>query len=91
MPKDATLTQPILDDLLTLTEAAMTPVEAVLGKAKAAVRAMVVDGDRVSPALLEENQHAAHALAWLATYVEALRQMRNWAGNLQSEGSFGEM
>ena len=31
------------------------------------------------PALLEREQHAVHGLAWLATYVEALRQMQAWA------------
>ncbi|MEO1724747.1 MAG: hypothetical protein AAFR84_20415, partial [Pseudomonadota bacterium] len=38
--------------------------------------AVTVDG-RVSGAALEDNQTAAHGLAWLATYVEALRQMQH--------------
>jgi (2S)-methylsuccinyl-CoA dehydrogenase len=49
-----------------------------------------VDG-RVSGALLEENQTAAHGLAWLATYVESLRQMQAWAERLHGEGKFGEV
>ena len=51
---------------------------------------MTVAG-KVSAAALEEHQFAAHALAWLATYVEALRQMRAWAGRLEADGKFGEM
>ena len=68
-------TSVILPDLLTLTGAAIGPVEAVLETAKAAVRETVTDGDRVSAKLIEANQAAAHGLSWLATYVEALRQM----------------
>ena len=49
-----------------------------------------VDG-RVSGGKLEENQNAAHGLSWLATYVEALRQMQNWATRLNENGQFGEM
>jgi (2S)-methylsuccinyl-CoA dehydrogenase len=39
----------------------------------------------------EGAQHALHGLAWLATYVEALRQMLGWARRLESEGRAGEM
>ena len=35
--------------------------------------------------------HAAHGLAWLATYVEALRQAARWAGELDAEGRLGEI
>ena len=40
---------------------------------------------------LDKAQAAAHGLAWLATYVEALRQMLGWAKRLEGEGRFGEM
>ncbi len=48
-------------------------------------------GGKVSGALIEANQTAAHGLAWLATYVEALRQMQHWATALNDAGSFGEL
>ena len=41
--------------------------------------------------LLEREQHAVHGLAWLATYVEALRQMQGWADRLEAAGGFGEL
>lgn len=91
MPKDAAMTKPLLDDLLTLTGEALAPVEGVLEAATAKVREMVSDDGKVSATALEENQFAAHALAWLATYVEALRQTRAWAEKLDGEGRFGEM
>ena len=89
--QDMTLTgTPILPDLLSLTSAALPPVDTVLTAAKDAVRAMTTSGDRVSNALIEENQTAAHGLAWLATYAQSLHQMQNWADRLQAEGTFGE-
>ncbi|WP_212523726.1 acyl-CoA dehydrogenase family protein [Actibacterium sp. MT2.3-13A] len=80
-----------LDDVLALTGAAVAPAEALLEQATSTLRAAVTVDGRVSAARLEEHQHAAHALAWLATYVEALRQMQGWATRLDAEGRFGEM
>ncbi|KPQ16375.1 MAG: (2S)-methylsuccinyl-CoA dehydrogenase Mcd [Rhodobacteraceae bacterium HLUCCO18] len=81
----------ILPDLLALTGAAVAPAEALLATATERLRAeLSVDG-RVSGALLEANQTAAHGLAWLATYVESLRQMHAWAERLNGEGKFGEV
>jgi len=94
MPHDGqemTMTTALMDDLMTLTGAAVAPCEAVLEAAKTSVRAMVTDGDRVSGSLLEANQSAAHALSWLATYVESLRQMQAWASRLTDAGQMGEM
>ncbi|WP_422030481.1 acyl-CoA dehydrogenase family protein [Roseovarius sp.] len=81
----------VLDDLLTLTGAAVAPAETVLEAAKEAVRAMVVVDGRVSSRAVEAHQSAAHGLAWLATYVEALRQMQKWAEGLTQAGKFGEV
>ncbi len=39
----------------------------------------------------DAGQHALHGFAWLATYVEALRQMAGWAERLDSQSRFGEM
>ena len=90
--QDMTLKQnPILADLLALTAAALPAVDDVLTLAKAAVRAVVQDGDRVSGKLIEENQTAAHGLAWLATYTQSLHQMQGWAERLNSDAKFGEV
>ncbi|SMR83319.1 (2S)-methylsuccinyl-CoA dehydrogenase [Aliiroseovarius halocynthiae] len=85
------MTSALIDNLLDLTGAALAPVEATFDAAKENVRARVLDGDRVSGAKLEEHQAAAHALSWLATYAESLRQMNAWAGRLNDAGRFGEM
>ncbi len=80
----------LVDDLLKVTAAAVPPVEALLETAKARVRAKVSENGRVSGALIEQHQTAAHGLAWLATYAQSLRQMQKWAETLNAEGNFGE-
>ncbi len=81
----------VLADLLALSARAVPAVEAAQERAVAALREHVVSGGRVSGAKVEEHQHAAHGLAWLATYAEALRQMQSWAERLEREGAFGEV
>ena len=91
MPRDIAETDmPILTDLLSQTAAALPAVTDVLSRAKASVAALVTADGRISGALIEEHQTAAHGLAWLATYAEALQQMQGWAERLQADGKFGE-
>ncbi|MCK8485118.1 acyl-CoA/acyl-ACP dehydrogenase [Aliiroseovarius sp. S2029] len=85
------MTGALIDNLLTLTADALAPVETVFDAAKASVRNMVAEGDRISGTKLEEHQAAAHALSWLATYTESLRQMNAWASRLNDDGKLGEM
>ena len=82
----------IAPDLLKLCDGAVEAVETVFASAKAGVGSRVTRDEkgRVSGASLEAEQHAAHSLAWLATYVESLRQMRDWAKRLAEGGTFGE-
>lgn len=98
MPHDGQLdgqdmkpTTPLLPDLLALTQSALAPLDQLLEIATSRVRETVSDGGRVSGALVEQHQYAAHGLAWLATYVYSLRQMHRWAEVLSGEGKFGEM
>ena len=84
-------TAAVLPDLLDLTRAAVPAVDAVFEKARESVRGMVTADGRVSGALIEANQTAAHGLAWLATYAQSLQQMQRWAETLQADGKFGEV
>jgi (2S)-methylsuccinyl-CoA dehydrogenase len=81
----------LLPDLLALTRAAVPAAQAFRDAARAAVAARVVVAGKVSAEALEQHQTAAHGLAWVATYVESLRQMQDWAERLAAEGAFGEM
>jgi (2S)-methylsuccinyl-CoA dehydrogenase len=84
-------TDAMLPDLLALTARAIVPVEILLDRALEIVRADLTADGRIAAHLIEENQTAAHGLAWLATYVESLRQMQGWAERLQADGDFGEV
>ena len=69
-------------------KAILPELDALMTRATDALRGRV-GGGKIDGAALEEEQHAAHALSWLATYVEALTQMANWAERLGD--AFGEM
>ena len=73
--------------LVEAAEAATTLRE----RAVEAVVAKVASGGKIDAEALEREQHAAHGLAWIATYVEALRQLASYAGRMEGEGRFGEM
>ena len=77
--------------LETLAREALAALEALLAQAVASVRTRVSEGGKLSAALIEREQRAAHGLAWLATYVEAVREMGAYAGRLRGEGRFGEV
>ena len=82
---------PLLANLLDLTAAAVPEVEALFDQGRENLRTLVTIAGKVSNAAMEEHQYAAHALSWLATYTESLRQMQAWALRLQAEGNFTEM
>jgi (2S)-methylsuccinyl-CoA dehydrogenase len=79
-----------LEFIATLRQG-VAEAEALLDDARRAVAGRVnVDG-RPVPSTLDREQRAAHGLAWLATYVEALRQLAVYAQRLIEAGSFGEI
>lgn len=90
--QDMTLTAtPVLADLRQLTAQTLPAVDNILANAKAALRTMVTENDRISGKLIEAHQTAAHGVAWLATYAQALHQMQNWADRLEADEKFGEV
>jgi (2S)-methylsuccinyl-CoA dehydrogenase len=80
----------VLPDLLDVSSKSLVKLEELFNVAVETVRAKVETNGRVSSKLIEENQTSAHGLAWLATYVEALRQMQKWALLLDADGAFSE-
>ena len=71
--------------LLTHAAEAVDAAERILALAKSGVRVKIEDLGG-----MDQAQHAAHGLAWLATTVEGLRQMQQWALRLNRENHFGE-
>ncbi|WP_454915069.1 acyl-CoA dehydrogenase family protein [Xanthobacter sediminis] len=76
-------------DAVALGRAATARLEKLLAEAISAVRAKVSDGPKISSALLEKEQRAAHGLAWLATYVFSVRELVHYADRLTEMGKFG--
>ncbi|KAA2313610.1 acyl-CoA dehydrogenase [Pseudooceanicola sediminis] len=90
-PHAQTTDSAILPDLLTLTAEALAPAEFLLETARQTIRSLVEVDGRVSARSVEAHQTATHGLAWLAIYVEALRQMQKWAETLSSQGRFTDL
>jgi (2S)-methylsuccinyl-CoA dehydrogenase len=76
---------------LALYERALAAADALAAAAKQALLAKVAPGGKLDGAALEREQFAAHAYAWLATYVEALREMLGWAQRLEAGGKLAEL
>ena len=64
--------------------------ETLLARASAALRERVTVGGKLSAAKLEAEQHAVHGLSWLATYVEAIKELQAYAARMRGEGRFGK-
>ncbi|WP_406855527.1 acyl-CoA dehydrogenase family protein [Alsobacter sp. KACC 23698] len=90
MTRLATAAEPDVRDWLTLAEEAALALAGLTADAVNAVRARVTADGRISAAQLEREQHAAHGLAWLATYAEAVRELAAYGRLLQAEARFGE-
>lgn len=78
-------------DLIGRAREAVSAMDALLADATRAVAARVTQEGRVSGALLDREQRAAHGLAWFATYTEALRQLAAYAERMSAAGRFGEL
>ena len=65
---------------------AVSSADRVLQAAKAGVRIKIQEAGG-----MDNAQHVAHGLAWIATAVEGLRQMHDWASRMNGEGRFGEL
>ena len=76
-------------DAVELIAAALPGLETLFEEAVAAVRQKVLVDGRISSARLEAEQHAAHGLSWLATYVTALRELAAYGERLRAEDRYG--
>jgi (2S)-methylsuccinyl-CoA dehydrogenase len=61
----------------------------LLARASEGLRALVAPGGTLDAALVEQHQHAAHGLAWLATYAMGLRQLAAYGARLSDAGRLG--
>jgi (2S)-methylsuccinyl-CoA dehydrogenase len=77
--------------LIALAREATRAAEALLAEATAAVRARVTVEGHMVDRLFDREQRATHGLAWLATYVESVRQLAAYAERMHAGGSLGEI
>ncbi|WP_296706756.1 acyl-CoA dehydrogenase family protein [Rhodoblastus sp.] len=78
------------DEFFELGREANHAIEALYAEAVASVRAKVTENGKLSNAAIEREQHAAHGIAWLATYVESVRELLAYAERQKAEGRYGE-
>jgi (2S)-methylsuccinyl-CoA dehydrogenase len=90
MPSAATA-MPAGLELITTLRQGVAAVEALFADARRAVAGRVTVDGRLAPRMLDREQRAAHGLAWLATYVEAIRQLAAYAQRLMETDSLGEL
>ena len=76
---------------LQASAAAVEAAAGLLAHATDAVRRLASPDGTLDRQRLEREQHAVHGLAWLATYVEALRQLQGWAERLEGAGTLAEL
>ena len=88
---DARELKMLLPNLLNMCAAAIPPVENIVNCARTKIANNVMQDGRISSKALEENQYAAHGLAWFATYLLSLQQMQRWAEKLEADSKFGEL
>src|SRR4051794_28776231 len=78
-------------DLLTMADAAVEAMQGLQADAVAKLRGRVTVEGRVVSRLFDREQRATHGLAWLATYVEAIRQLGLYAERMHAGEGVGEV
>jgi (2S)-methylsuccinyl-CoA dehydrogenase len=77
-------------DVIPMLDDAVTAVESLLADARRAIGERVNIEGRTVSRVFDREQRATHGLAWLATYVEAIRQLAAYAQRMTEMGAFGE-
>ena len=77
--------------LIALSRAATRAAEKLLAAALSAVRQRVTVENHLVERLFDREQRATHGLAWLATYVEAIRQLGLYAERMHAGEGVGEV
>ena len=81
----------ILNDCLALSKTACAEVSALVASATKTLRDALTENGKLSSQALDQNQFAAHALAWLTTYEQSLNQLSLWAERAKAADQFGPM
>jgi (2S)-methylsuccinyl-CoA dehydrogenase len=80
-----------IEPLLATCRDALAAAEAYEAAARHSVAVLVAPDGGINADALDRHQFAAHAYAWTATYVEALRQLLAWATRADDAGRLSEL
>ena len=81
----------IVADLLNLCRRGLSAAERLADASLGALRARLAADDGPEDLALVRHQAALHGCAWVATYVQALREMLAWANRLDASGHRGQL
>ena len=91
MDSPTTASGPIMADLTTQMQDAVSALDIYLSRTKTIASDTLAPDGKPDRAAFKAHQHLAHGLAWTVTYVETLREVTNWARRLEADGHFGEI
>ena len=74
-----------MKDMPHQTDSVLSELAQLQSRATESLRGLVTVNGKLDAEAIETHQHAAHALSWLATYVEALRQLAAWSARVGGE------
>ena len=77
--------------LITKCQKALITVDKYYDAALQNVRASLIVDGKLSRDNLEREQHSSHGLSWIAAYRATLKEMVNWASDLENQNSFNEI
>ncbi len=80
-----------MSELISKCKNALSTVDKYFNTAVEQIKKSVIVDGKLSKEILAEKQHASHGLAWIATYRATLKEMVNWAINLEEQNNFQEM
>ena len=80
-----------MSELISKCQKALITVDKYYDAALQNVRASLIVDGKLSRTNLEREQHSSHGLSWIAAYRATLKEMVNWASDLENQNSFNEI
>ena len=80
-----------MSELISKCQKALITVDKYYDAALQNVRASLIVDGKLSRSNLEREQHSSHGLSWIAAYRATLKEMVNWASDLENQNSFNEI
>ena len=79
-----------MHELISKCQKSLITVDKYYDAALQHVRGELIVNGKLSRDNLDREQHAAHGLSWVAAYRATLKEMVNWASDLEANGLFNK-